>query len=339
MAVAWALDAIVDRAPGPEDLVAHRLAPLAARSYRRRGLPVPALLLEYERAAVAAAVTVPVLLARIRAAAEGPLVLVKGPELAARYPGDALRLFGDLDLLAPDPPAVRRALLAAGFEEAPRASKHETSYHLHPLQWPGLALQVEVHRRPNWPRRLPVPPAATFFERLVPSATGVAGVETLPSERHVLLVAAHAWAHAPLTTLRDLVDLAALLEDCDRDDVQTLADAWGLGRMWRTTVRAVDSVVLATRSAGPAQRVWARHLAGTRERTVFESHLEDWLSTFSLLPPAAAALATARELASEALPAAGESWDAKLRRSRLALRHAFLRKSLHDRKVRSEEAG
>ena len=45
------------------------------------------------------------------------LILMKGPEAAARYPDPALRPFCDLDFLVDDPAAAHRALMAAGFVE------------------------------------------------------------------------------------------------------------------------------------------------------------------------------------------------------------------------------
>ena len=51
------------------------------------------------RIAAIANASAPLLLERIRAICEGPLLLFKGPEVARLYPGSA-RGFGDLDLHA-----------------------------------------------------------------------------------------------------------------------------------------------------------------------------------------------------------------------------------------------
>jgi hypothetical protein len=68
-----------------------------------------------------------------------------------------------------------------------------------------------------------------------------------------------------------------------------------------------------------------------RDRTVVEAHLEDWVSSYWILPPARAVVASATALAREVMPREDETWASKLRRSRLAVSHAFMRKSQHDR--------
>ena len=73
------------------------------------------------------AMAAPALLERIRTATEGPLLLVKGPEVARLYPDPALRCFRDLDILVPDAPATQRQLLAAGFQETGDPSLYERS--------------------------------------------------------------------------------------------------------------------------------------------------------------------------------------------------------------------
>lgn len=322
------VDRLIARAPSLEDLVAHRLGLLALAGYRARGEQAPPILAAQELMATVTAVTAPTLLRIVRAAAGGPVVLLKGPELAARYPRETLRSYGDLDLLVPDAPAFQQALRAAGFRDAP-GNGAETPYHARRLQWEELPLLVEVHSRPNWPARMRPPTPDLLFERLAPSVTGLDGIQALPPDRHAMVVAAHAWAHGPLGTLRDLIDVAVLIEGIDRDDLQQLADSWRMGRMWRTTIRAVDSLVLGARTPGAAQRIWARHLSRARERTVFEWHLESWLSALSAFPLPAATRAVAAALVSDVLPAEDEIWEVKLRRSRLALRNAFLPRSRH----------
>ena len=74
------------------------LGPLAARRGRLAGEEVPGDLLREERAGRTAAMVAPAMLRRAREAYDGPLLLVKGPELTARYP-DGARRFGDLDLI------------------------------------------------------------------------------------------------------------------------------------------------------------------------------------------------------------------------------------------------
>ena len=110
-----AVERLADRAASIDDLRAHRIHLIAARRLRALGRPVPAALANEMRASAACALTVPLLLRRVRAALDGPLVVIKGPEAAAHYPDPVLRPYGDIDLLVRDAAASQRALLAAGF--------------------------------------------------------------------------------------------------------------------------------------------------------------------------------------------------------------------------------
>ena len=100
---------------------------------------------------------VPGLLARVRAAWDGPLVLMKGPEVALDYRAPGLRSFGDLDLLTDDAEAAQAALIAAGFHEVFDPEIYKDIHHLRPLWWPGLPLVVELHSRAELAGRVPRP--------------------------------------------------------------------------------------------------------------------------------------------------------------------------------------
>jgi len=127
----------------------HGVELIAARGWRRRGRPVPEELNVDERIAAIRTLGVPVLLERVRAAYDGTLVLMKGPEAAALYPDPALRPYCDLDFLGDDPEAARAALMASGFVETDDAARYEGTHHLRPLVWPAVPLLIELHREPN----------------------------------------------------------------------------------------------------------------------------------------------------------------------------------------------
>src|ERR671918_2916762 len=110
------VDALIDRAPTADDLRGHRLEVLAAKRFRARGLPVPLDFVSQERSAAIVALSAPLVLRRVREAYDGPVVVLKGPEVAARYPDAALRAYGDVDLLVPDALGTHRILLDAGFQ-------------------------------------------------------------------------------------------------------------------------------------------------------------------------------------------------------------------------------
>jgi hypothetical protein len=310
-------------------LVFHRLEPFAARRLRLLGREVPPELLEVERLGAAFALAATAHLTRAREAVDGPLLVLKGPELAVRYPEPTLRISRDLDLLAPDAQAAQASLLATGFVEAGEPDLYARAPHLIPLAWPGLPVELEVHARPHWPRWLPAPPASELLEGAVPSAAGIEGVLAPAPERHLLVVAAHAWTHGPLQRLRDLLDVAVLAVEADAAEVERLARAWGIPKLWRTTAAIADALFLGE-PPPRALRGWAKNLAEARERTVLEQHVGRWRGWFDALPPALATCAALREVGEDLTPAPGESWGSKLDRSRRAVRNAFVRRSEHD---------
>jgi putative nucleotidyltransferase-like protein len=298
---------------------AHKLGALAARLLRRRGLSPPAALAADERGATVAVVMARPLLEHVRSVCDGPLVLMKGPEVARLYPGSA-RTFGDLDLLAADAPAAQRALTAAGFVEVDDPDQFVDHHHLRPLKSPDVGLNVELHTAPLWPAATKPPAAGEILERSVQSGTGVQGISAPAPVHHALILAAHAWSHDPLRMLRDLVDIAAVSAGCSDAELEEAAAAWGIPRIWETTHDAIRALF----EAGPTPvtlRVWARHLGQVRERTVLDNHLMRWLHVFWELPPRDAGAELRAALRMTLLPAAGESWREKLRRTGRGIMH------------------
>src|SRR4051812_21537209 len=160
------LAVMTDRAPGLPDLFAHRLGAVAAAHWRRCGRELPAPLLEEERFATIVELAAPLLLSRILDACEGPVMVLKGPEIAARYPFPRLRPFHDLDVLVEDSKAAHAALLAAGCRIGwDRGSAH----HELPLVFPDLPIVIEVHGRVKWPAGVRAPATSDLFARTVPA--------------------------------------------------------------------------------------------------------------------------------------------------------------------------
>jgi hypothetical protein len=268
----------------------------------------------------------------MREAYDGPIVVIKGPEVGARYPDPALRPLRDLDVLVRDAPAAQRALVAAGFREVGDPDLYVDIHHLRPVLWPGLPLIIEIHSEPKWPEGLVPPPVEELLDAARESAWGVEGILGLPPAEHALLLAAHSWAHSPLLRISDLVDIAALSNHEDLQEFRRLAQRWQLGRIWETTVAAVDSVIYGERTSLPL-RTWARHLPRVRDRTVFESHLEEFLSDFWAKAPLAALRSSALTLRDVVRPGVDETWRAKLGRTRSAVRNAFTRRHEHNREL------
>jgi hypothetical protein len=321
------IDNLLEKAPHEEALWLHRVELLEARRRRANGLDVGALVSHEAAAAVCDLAVIP-LLARVREVWDGPLVLHKGPELSLDYPGPSLRRFCDLDLLTDDAAGAQAALLAAGFQEARQEESNGVIQHLCPLRWAGLPLTVELHSQPNWVDGVPAPATDELIASAVPSRLGVDGVGALPPAQHAVVLAAHAWSHQPLGRLGNLIDVAVTLHRAEESEVDALARRWGCGRMWRTTEDAISAVLEGSgRSAAVA--LWARHLRGVREPTVFEWHVKRALAPVWGLPGARVPAAVVSQARATAGPEAGEPWRSKLRRAGLALRNAGTARSEH----------
>jgi len=305
---------------GVSGILAHELGPLAAHRLRRRGEPVPAALAREERGAVLATLTARPLLERVRDLADGPLLLIKGPEVAERYPGRARR-FADLDLLSQRAEQVHAALMDSGFVEVfdPEFEVTPEHHHLPPVRWGEVPLSVEVHKAPNWLPRAPRPPVEELFEACLPSALAIEGISTPAPVHHALVLAVHAWRHEPLRRLRDLLDVAVVAAPLDQRELERTARRWGIERVWRTTSEAIDAVFYGGRTTAPL-RTWGRSLPLVRERTRLEKHLERLLHAYWELPPHRATLSLVTSLGETIAPLPGETWADKVRRVARALR-------------------
>ena len=324
-----AVDALIDRAPSLEDLQEHRIHLLAAHRWSRTGRPIPTALAAEQALATALFLPVQTLLARIAAAWDGPMIILKGPEVASRYPDAALRSAGDIDLLLTDAEGAHAALRAAGFSVAGDPNRYVDIHHLQPLTWAELPVSVEVHHRPKWLEGLVPPSTAELFEHAVPSRASPEYL-TLAPPAHAVVLAVHAWSHAPLHNLRDLLDIALLTAEADVERTRSLARRWGVLDVWRATSAVVDALFGSGRRP-LSLRLWARHLEAVRGRTVAESHLEWWLSPLWAWPPGTAVRHSARRLSDDLRPVPGESWPTKISRARLAVRNAGLRRTSHQR--------
>lgn len=321
------VDRLLDRGGSEREIASHCLEQLTACRLRERELPVPFWLRAAERAAALAAMTAPIVLARVRSACDGPLVLMKGPQVAAAYASPLHRVFWDIDLLVSDAEAVQEQLRSAGFQPVGDPTPYAGIHHLPPLGLPGLPIAVEIHSRPKWVDGLPAPEPRALLENVVPAAVGVAGIDALPPAEHAVVLAAHAWAHEPLRRLRDLLDIGLVAAACEPGEIESLAAAWRVRRLWRVTEATVEAVLSGTRLPRSV-RVWGRGLESGRERTVLENHLMRWLSGFAVLPPSAALRGLGPTIRRELMPW-NEPWRAKVARVRHAVRRAFHSRSEH----------
>ena len=324
------IEEIVNGGASADELRIHRLHLIAARVWAAQGRTIPAALQVEQRLAAARAMAAPALLEKIRAAYSGPLMLHKGPELAARFPDPLQRPFRDLDLIVDDPAAAQAALLAAGFVEVDDPTRYGSVHHHRcPVAWPGIPLAVEIHRVPHQPRELPPVDVEDLFRRAVPSATGIPGLLAPEPSTHVVLIASHGWRHAPLGRLGDLLDVAAMLAAGDCSRASSRAETWGWGHMWKTVHRTTNALLSDERPTWPL-RLWARHLGAPRERTVLERHIADVAAAACAQPPASATASVARTIKNKVFRQDGEAWDERLRRARVVFAHSFTPLSKHD---------
>lgn|GEM_PF-1187945 len=310
----------------PELATEHGLGPLEARRRRLAAEEVPEHLFREERAGRTAALVAPALLKRAREAYDGPLLLVKGPELSARYP-DGARRFGDLDLVAGNAEEAQAALLASGFRLQERDWPPEgyddvrrPHYHLHPLEMPGLGLRIEIHKHAKWPEGLRPPSNEELFEAAVPSVAGVEGLLTPHPDHHAVLLVSHAWGEVPMRRLRQLVDVLAFVDDGDRAELRRLAAKWGIERGWSSTL-AIGDWLLRGHPEPRLVGIWARYLRELREPNVLEMHVQEWLSPFWLTTPRPAVRKAGRAVLRDLHPKPNQSWTAKLKQTARALAH------------------
>jgi hypothetical protein len=300
------LDALVDGMTSVEAVLDHRLGGIAARRFRATGRSLPAALLEEERFVAAALLASPVVLERVAEAHGEPLMVLKGPEVAHRYPTAAMRPTTDLDLLVEDSAAAFRALVAAGCHPLAHVASPD---HELPLVFPDLPLVIELHWSPKWPHGHTPPSVPELLAGAGRSAWRPDLALAPTAAQHAVMLAAHAWAHRPLCRLGELVDIAVLLEEADAAECESIARAWDVERIWNATLAACDAM-LADGPMPRALRSWARNLPELRHRSRREMLLERCLAPFTARAPhRAAALAGAslqQMLRARLKPAAGQ---------------------------------
>jgi hypothetical protein len=326
---------LADEAPRLSDLRHHRLQLIAASRMRSRGEDVPAELVADERRAAVGRLAIPALLRRVRAVCDGPVALMKGAEVAARWPRPDLRPVGDVDLLVEDPETVQAALLSAGFVELEPAAWYRHLHHCAPLVFPGLPVAVEIHRWPHWYRGTP-PDVDEILAAAQPCALGIDGILAPRPDHHAVLLVAHAWVHDPLDRIGPLADVAAMVEAAGHEAAASVAARWGVSGPWRATMRAVDQL-LGRHSPSRPLPLWKRHLAVPRERTVLESHVSRVVAPVVADSIQHAPVAFCGAVMSSLRRAPGDTWKAKVSRSAQAVRHAGWTRSHHEASVAPAE--
>ena len=243
-----------------------------------------------ERVAAARALVAPLVLERARAACDGPMLLMKGPELAARYPDQVRRPFAISTSLVQSPArhTAQRCWPPVSHPSVPRRRPRTTAV------YPPPAARTA---RDTPPCLIDSPPTAGRSGRVVtgarlgellavavPSATGVDGVLGLRLARG--RGRRHSWSEAPLRRCsRPRRSSRAL---AGRGRAAGRRGGRGATRPRRrrgaAMVAAGDAVLGFAPPTRPAEAVGARRTAAAPTATVIENHLARVLSPFSVLP-------------------------------------------------------
>ena len=168
-----------------------------------------------------------------------------------------------------------------------------------------------------------------------PTSFGVEGILDPAPARHALVLAAHLWSHEPFTRLLRLLDIALTAQAADPEELESVAQAWGLRKLWSSTVAVTDAVLYG----GPQPwllRVAGRGLITAREATVSEVQLARLLAPLAIHSGAQVPPAVWQALAGSLRPGPGESWGGKARRTARQLARPSTR---HSENLRSIESG
>jgi hypothetical protein len=130
----------------------------------------------------------------------------------------------------------------------------------------------------------------------------------------------------------DLVDVALMAAEARPGEPEAVAARWGCDRLWRTTARAAEALLLDGPTPWP-MRIWARELRAVRQRSTLAGHLERWTAPFWDRPPGDAARASAAAITCNLRPDTGETWAAKLARTRATARDSFAPRAEHVRRT------
>ncbi len=281
---------VIDEHPDVERLIRHGVGLLAGADWADCGISVPEELRHSRMTQAALGLESRGLVRSLRQDTDGPLVLLKGLDVAAHYPAVELRQSLDVDVLVDDAVATQRALLAAGwqtkatpgFHEEPE--RNESLHQLCPLLRPPFSLPLEVHRRPNAPTWLPPLPTTEIIEAARPSAIDVDGVLSPCVEHHALVVLAHSWATQPFARFSELIDFALLLESSDMPTVRAVARRWRMTRLLDLGLRTIDSLLHGRQPAPWVVRSFAGHLLDLSEPSRRRSQVNRYAASAFVAP-------------------------------------------------------
>lgn len=285
-------------------------------------------------AAAAQQLAAMVALEEMRVRFDGTIVLLKGLELACRYPDPSRRASGDIDVLTDEPERLQATLLANGYRQIDLATSDlhfydDHHHHLVPVQRAGLPAVVEVHRSLGWLAGMTPPSLHQLMTHLTPSAAGIEGVAALEPAAHAVYLAVHSWRHRPFNQRRDLDDIALLLGGSTATILAAdqLAAEWGVRRIWSLYQNAIAAAAgderprLLVRIFGGDPAAGGSRSPFGQPTTMFEL-LVLVVAPFFVDRPLRSLPAIARTLKVRFEPQPGETTWGKARRIARRLRHS-----------------
>jgi hypothetical protein len=296
---------VIDRCPNVAALRYHGLAAIAA-VHRRATSDEHLAEVDADLAQNAAAGLQGLEAVRaVREVVDGPLLLMKGLDVARLYPDPSLRRLRDVDMLVSDPDGTQWRLICAGFRETRGPgvevdSRDRLLHQLCPLQAPGLWIPVEIHRTPHWPFWCRPPSYEELIGDAEPSTVALDDVVTPRLEHHALIVLAHAWAGQPFEQFAQLLDVAVLLEKCDARDVVGVARRWRLERALDVARATIDCLLHNLGRVPFVTRHFAAHLETLAIPSPARRQFDRYASSVFVTSPAEAAVGGARAAARRA---------------------------------------
>jgi hypothetical protein len=200
----------------------------------------------------------------LRGLIDGPLVLLKGLEIAQLYPESWQRDYIDIDLLVGDADLADSALRTAGYQPLFNLETLPDYHQTAPLARPGSPVTIELHRHPSWPRWNTFP-VDELIAQSRPSRTSADGIMRPRDDHHLLIIAWHYWrdgAHRG----RDLIDLHLLRQQVPDEITGATAEAWNVARLWKRTQSLLDAVANRDQASPAEKRLLELEPVSHRER-------------------------------------------------------------------------
>ena len=135
-----------------------------------------------------------------------------------------------------------------------------------------------------------------------------------------------------------MLDVVLTAHAAEPDELEAVARAWGMTKLWRSTVAIAEAVLFERVPQPRLLRIAGRGLMSARESTVLEVQLARLLAPLYIHGVDRAPSAVMRALADSLGPGPGESWRGKALRTARQLAHPSTRHSENLRAIESNSS-